>query len=69
MQAQRSEHADHGICVARGYGIKITVQRGHLIVHDGVGNRRRTRRYHHTSKLRRLVLIGNTGVTTQVAAA
>jgi CRISPR-associated endonuclease Cas1 len=64
MHAEPSEPADRGICVARGYGIKITVQRRHLIVHDGVGNRRRTRRYHRTSKLKRLVLIGNTGYLT-----
>ena len=64
MRAQPSEVADRGICVVRGYGIKITVQRGHLTVHDGVADRRRTRRYHRTSKLRRLVLIGNTGYLT-----
>ncbi len=64
MRAQPSEPADRGICVARGYGIKITVQRGHLVVHDGVADRRRTRRYHRTSKLKRLVLIANTGYLT-----
>ncbi len=65
MHAQPNEHPDNGICVARGYGIKITVQRGHLIVHDGVGNRRRTRRFHRvTSKLHRLVVIGHTGYIT-----
>ena len=64
MQAQPSEKADRGICVVRGYGIKISVQRGHLVVHDGVADRRRTRQYHRTSKLKRLVLIANTGYLT-----
>ena len=65
MQAQSTEPASDGICVARGYGLKIHVQRGHLIVHDGIGSDRQTRRYHRvTSKLRRLVLIGHTGYIT-----
>jgi len=53
------------ICVARGYGLKIHVQRGHLIVEDGIGRDRHTRRYHRvTGKLRRLVIIGHTGYLT-----
>jgi CRISPR-associated endonuclease Cas1 len=65
MQTQATEPAHNGICVAHGYGIKITVHRGHLTVHDGIGRNRQTRRYHRaTSKLRRLVLIGHTGYIT-----
>jgi CRISPR-associated endonuclease Cas1 len=65
MQAQRIEPASDGICVARGYGLKIYVHRGHLIVHDGIGRDRQTRRYHRvTSKLRRLVILGHTGYIT-----
>jgi CRISPR-associated endonuclease Cas1 len=65
MQAQSTESASHGICVAHGYGLKIYVNRGHLIVHDGIGHHRQTRRYHRvTSNLRRLVLIGHTGYIT-----
>jgi CRISPR-associated endonuclease Cas1 len=65
MQAQTTEPASDGICVAHGYGLKIYVHRGHLIVHDGIGHNRQTRRYHRvTSKLRRLVLIGHTGYIT-----
>ena len=33
-----------GIVVASGYGLKIYVERGHLVVHDGVGRERRTLR-------------------------
>jgi CRISPR-associated endonuclease Cas1 len=65
MQAQPTEPAGNGVCVAHGYGLKISVHRGHLIVHDGVGRQRQTRRYHRvTSKLRWLVLIGHTGYIT-----
>jgi CRISPR-associated endonuclease Cas1 len=65
MQAQPTEPAGNGICVAHRYGLKIYVHRGHLIVHDGIGRRRQTRRYHRvTSKLRRLVVIGHTGYIT-----
>ena len=65
MHAQPTEPYSDGICVAHGYGLKISVHRGHLIVHDGIGRQRQTRRYHRvTSKLRRLVLIGHTGYIT-----
>jgi CRISPR-associated endonuclease Cas1 len=65
MQAQPTEPALGGICVAHGYGLKIYVRRGHLIVHDGIGRDRQTRRYHRvTSKLRRLILVGHTGYVT-----
>ena len=51
--------------VAAGYGVKIYVERGHLIVHDGVGRNRETRRFNRaTSKLDRLVVIGHTGFIT-----
>lgn len=51
--------------VAAGYGVKIYVERGHLIVHDGLGRSRDTRRFNRaTSKLDRLVVIGHTGFVT-----
>ena len=65
MQAHPTEPADRGICVAHGYGLKLYVHRGHLIVHDGIGRQRQTRRYHRvTSKLNRVVVIGHTGYIT-----
>jgi CRISPR-associated endonuclease Cas1 len=64
MQTQASA-AERGIVVAHGYGIKIHVYRRHLIVEDGIGRSRRTRRFHRASaKLNRLVLIGHTGYVT-----
>ncbi|MGH2965989.1 MAG: CRISPR-associated endonuclease Cas1 [Solirubrobacterales bacterium] len=64
MQAQVSAPRD-GLVVAYGYGVRIRLHRRHLVVEDGVGRRRRTRRYHRaTSRLKRLVLIGHTGYIT-----
>jgi CRISPR-associated endonuclease Cas1 len=54
-----------GIVVASGYGLKIYVERGHLIVHDGVGRDRRAMRFNRaTSGLERLVVIGHAGYIT-----
>lgn len=65
MQPQRTSPSSRSICVAHGYGLQIHVYRGHLIVVDGVGRQRRTRRYHRaTSGLKRLVIIGHTGYLT-----
>jgi CRISPR-associated endonuclease Cas1 len=52
------------VVVAHGYGLKVRVERRHLIVEDGFGRQRRTRRFHRTGKLRRLVLIGRSGYVT-----
>lgn len=50
------------IVLAAGYGVKIYVERGHLVIHDGVGRDRGTRRFNRaTSKLSRLVVVGHTG--------
>ncbi len=53
------------IIVAHGYDLKLYVKRGHLIVEDGVGRDRDSRRFHRaTSKLKRVVVIGHTGFIT-----
>ncbi|MGH2842708.1 MAG: CRISPR-associated endonuclease Cas1, partial [Solirubrobacteraceae bacterium] len=56
-----ARRAGTGIVVAHGYGLKISVQHGHLVVEDGFGRQRRSRRYHRTDRLRRLVVIGRSG--------
>src|SRR3954465_10221199 len=54
--------SDTGICVADGYGLRISIERGHLVVVDGIGRHRRSRRYARaTHGLRRLVILGHTG--------
>jgi CRISPR-associated protein Cas1 len=61
---------DNGICVADGYGLRITVERAHLVVADGIGRHRRARRYARaTHGLRRLVILGHTGHVTLEALA
>jgi CRISPR associated protein Cas1 len=53
------------VYVADGWGLKIHVERGHLIVHDGIGRDRRTARFHRiTSGIKRLVVIGHSGYVT-----
>jgi CRISPR-associated endonuclease Cas1 len=47
-----------GVCVADGFGVKVNVEAGALVVSDGVGGARRTRRYDKaTHGLRRLVVM------------
>lgn len=51
-----------GVCVADGYGLRISIQKRHLVVADGQGAHRRTRRYPKVGHgLRRLVILGHTG--------
>ena len=58
-------HDVAGIAVVDGYGLRIAVERGHLIVLDGFGKQRRERRYARaTHGLSRLVVIGNSGYLT-----
>lgn len=55
----------NGIHIASGYGLKVYVERGHLIVHQGVGVDRATHRFNRaTSGLQRLVVVGRTGYVT-----
>ena len=50
------------VCIADGHGVKIRVERRHLVVEDGIGRSRRERRFHKaTSGLKRVVVLGTTG--------
>jgi len=65
MQTQLTEPTDGGLCVASGYGLKLYVDHGQLIVHDGICDERQTRRYHRaTSRLKRVVVLGHDGYIT-----
>jgi CRISPR-associated endonuclease Cas1 len=47
---------------ATGYGVRVHVSRGHLVIEDGIGVDRRTTRYNRaTGQLRRLVIVASTG--------
>jgi CRISPR-associated endonuclease Cas1 len=51
-----------GVCVADGMGLRLGVERGALVVEDGMGEHRRSRRFDKaTHGLRRLVILGSTG--------
>jgi CRISPR-associated protein Cas1 len=54
-----------GVAVVDGFGCKVTVERGALVLHDGIGQHRRTRRYERaTHGLRRVVLANPAGLVT-----
>src|ERR1035437_5023155 len=51
-----------GICVADGMALRLSVERGGLVVTDGIGDHCRTRRFDKaTHRLSRLVVMGTTG--------
>lgn len=55
----------HGVVTLFGYGIKVHVDRGHLILDDGMGMNRRHRRFARVRHgLKRLVVIGSNGMVT-----
>ena len=50
------------VCVVNGFAVRIFVERGHLVVRDGVGACGRERVYGRaTHRLKRLVLLGHSG--------
>src|SRR5262249_11304444 len=54
-----------GVCVADGMGVRIYVERGALVVEDGMGEERRHRRFDKaTHGLSRLVVTAATGTWT-----
>lgn len=55
-----SDVSNAPVIVLSGYGISITVERGHLSVEDGVGNERRTARFSRAnSGIKRVVVLGH----------
>jgi hypothetical protein len=51
-----------GVLTLFGYGIKVKLDRGHLVIEDGIGPHRRTARLPRIGHgLRRLVVIGSDG--------
>ena len=54
-----------GVLALSGYGIRVQVNAGHLVAHDGVADERRTIRLPRVGHgLRRLVIIGSDGFIT-----
>src|SRR5260370_26921184 len=54
-----------GVLVLDGYGIRVQVDAGHLLLHDGIADERRTIRLPRVNHgLKRLVMIGSDGFIT-----
>lgn len=54
-----------GVLILSGYGIRVAVERGYLMVEDGRGHHRRQGRFPRTTRdLKRLVIIGHTGTVS-----
>ena len=52
----------HGVLTLVGYGIQVRVDRGHLVVHDGIGAERQHYRLSRIGhRLKRLVVVGSDG--------
>lgn len=68
MQASDTNHQPYeapefpNVCVASGWGAKVSTKYNHLIVEDGSGRRRRIRRYNRaTAPFDRLIITAATG--------
>ncbi len=67
VQARLAETFAHdtpnpSVCVADGFGVRVSVDRGRLVVSDGLGAHRRERRYARaTHGLSRLVVLSSAG--------
>src|SRR5437879_5787775 len=58
----------HGVVTLFGYGIQVRVDRGHLLIEDGIGaNRRQARLPRVGHGLRRLIVIGSDGMVSLAA--
>jgi CRISPR-associated endonuclease Cas1 len=58
----------HGVITLFGYGIQVRVERGHLLIEDGIGTERRQFRLPRVGHgLKRLVLIGSDGIISLAA--
>src|ERR1035438_4348983 len=58
----------HGVITLSGYGIQVRVDRGHLVIEDGIGAERYYYRLPRVgSRLRRLVVVGSDGFVSLAA--
>jgi CRISPR-associated endonuclease Cas1 len=66
--AYNSRAPRHGVITLFGYGIQVRVDRGHLLIEDGIGTERRQFRLARVGHgLNRLVLIGSDGTISLAA--
>jgi CRISPR-associated endonuclease Cas1 len=63
--SQSHDIRNSGVLVLNGYGIRVQVSAGHLLLHDGIADERRTIRLPRVNHgLKRLVMIGSDGFVT-----
>src|SRR5438445_2412471 len=68
QQSYNSLLPRHGVVTLIGYGIQVRVDRGHLLVEDGLGAERKRSRFPRVGHgLKRLVVIGSDGVISLAA--
>ena len=58
-------NANAGVLSLSGYGLRVTVERGHLCIEDGIGDERRQARFSRVPrKFNRVVVLGHSGFIT-----
>ena len=69
-ESLKAHSHEPSICIVDGYGLRIAIERRHLVVVDGTGRGRRERRFPRVGHgLRRLVVLGHSGSITLEFAA
>src|SRR5437868_11854600 len=64
-QLPESLQPRHGVLALFGYGIQVRIDRGHLLIEDGIGADRRYARLARVGHdLRRLIVIGSDGMVS-----
>jgi CRISPR-associated endonuclease Cas1 len=67
-QSHNSTAPRHGVVTLFGYGIQVRVERGHLVIEDGIGPERQRARFPRVGHgLKRLVVIGTDGMVSLAA--
>src|SRR6266852_4674600 len=68
LQSHNSLMPRHGVVTLFGYGIQVRVDRGHLLLEDGIGADRVQQRFSRVGHgLKRLVVIGSDGMVSLAA--
>jgi CRISPR-associated endonuclease Cas1 len=63
--AARKSRIGHGVIAVGGYGVRIAVSRGHLVIDDGLAQHRRTLRFSRVAPdVQRIVVRGHAGTVT-----
>jgi len=69
-QSHNSVTPRHGVITLSGYGIQVRVDRGHLLLEDGIGPDRCQYRFPRVGHgLKRLIVIGSDGMVSLARSA